>query len=163
MPNSPEEREIARSNSWENKAMPDSVVALPFDKTYSIAEFGVLSRGCIPKEMEDKWFVFMDDNTLFFHRSWTGLCIYKVIFEKNADRYVAVAAFVNQDPDEYNCSNSNYETTLLTWLIESFLLHNQIPFPVLKSTQETYPGLYQHHISGTGYPEIKIPENAENE
>lgn len=26
--------------------------------------------------MEDKWFVHLTDGTLYFHRSWTGRCIY---------------------------------------------------------------------------------------
>ena len=26
--------------------------------------------------MEDKWFSYMDGNTLYAHRSWTGYCIY---------------------------------------------------------------------------------------
>lgn len=33
--------------------------------------------------MEDKWFSYMDENTLYAHRSWTGYCIY--IIEINVE------------------------------------------------------------------------------
>ena len=33
--------------------------------------------------MEDKWFSYMDGNTLYAHRSWTGYCIY--IIEINVE------------------------------------------------------------------------------
>jgi len=32
--------------------------------------------GLVPEEIEDKWFIYWEDDTLFFHRSWTGNCIY---------------------------------------------------------------------------------------
>jgi len=28
--------------------------------------------------MEDKWFIFLEDDWLYLHRSWTGTCVYKV-------------------------------------------------------------------------------------
>ena len=32
--------------------------------------------------MEDKWFIFMENGILYFHRSWTGVCIYQVHFDE---------------------------------------------------------------------------------
>jgi len=40
--------------------------------------FERLSRGLVTRGMEDKRFVFMEEATRFFHRSWTGYCIYRV-------------------------------------------------------------------------------------
>ncbi len=68
--------EIATAASWMN---------LPIDKPKKIAialrfterQYAKLIKGLIPKQMEDKWFVFYADNWLYFHRSWTGFGIYK--------------------------------------------------------------------------------------
>ena len=34
-----------------------------------------IRAGHIPEMMEDKWFIYWQDDRLFFHRSWTGYCI----------------------------------------------------------------------------------------
>src|SRR4028118_704345 len=130
MPNDPNEAEIARPDSWKTVARLATVASLPLNKTYTAEEFSLLARGLMPKEMEDKWFIFMQNNTLFFHRSWTGYCIFKVVFEQHDERYVVREAFVNRDPKKYNSSDSNYETALLSRLIDSLLLHKQVPFPL---------------------------------
>lgn len=53
-------------------------------------EFEILSMGHIPRVMEDHWFMYFDGDALCFHRSWTGICIYKVHVEhaKEGDGYV---------------------------------------------------------------------------
>ena len=33
---------------------------------------------------EDKWFIYWENDTLFFHRSWTGVCVYIVRFTSPA-------------------------------------------------------------------------------
>ena len=40
-------------------------------------DFLKISCGYIPMEMEEKWFIFLEDDWLYFHRSWTGYGIYK--------------------------------------------------------------------------------------
>ena len=47
-------------------------------------EFAKLTRGFIPQQMEDKWFIYYDEGWLYFHRSWTGFGIYKAqIFKEH--------------------------------------------------------------------------------
>lgn len=157
MQNNPDEREIARPNSWNIVQMPAVVASLPLNRTYTVEEFDILARGFVPEVMEHKWFIFMQDNALFFHRSWTGLCIYKVAFEQNNAEYVVQEALVNRDLEQYNSTDNSYETALLSWLIDGFLLHKRVPFPVPNDLPKgASPGLFQHHISGTGFLEIQI-------
>lgn len=157
MHNNLDEREIARPNSWNIVQMPAAVASLPLNRTYTVEEFNVLARGFVPEVIEHKWFIFMQDNVLFFHRSWTGLCIYKVAFEQNNAEYVVQEALVNRDLEQYNSTDNSYETALLSWLIDGFLLHKRVPFPVPNDLPKgASPGLFQHHISGTGFLEIQI-------
>lgn len=158
MQNSPNEREIARPDSWETVKMPIEVSHLPFQKTYTAEEFSVIARGLVPEVMEDKWFIYMQNNELYFHRSWTGDCIYKVILEENNAEYIVKEALVNNQYTEQD--NADYDIALLNWLIDALLLDKSVPFPIPKGlATDATPGLFQHVISGTGFPELQIEEN----
>lgn len=162
MQNNPDETKIARQDSWKTMEMPATVASLPLNKTYTLEEFSVLARGFVPQVMEDKWFIFMQENTLFFHRSWTGLCIYQVTFEQSSTEYVVREALVNRDPEQYSSKDNNYETALLSWLIDGLLLCKRVPFPVPKNLPKNAPsGLFQHHICGKAFPEVQNIENRE--
>ena len=156
MQNNSDEQIIARYDSWKTMEMPETVALLPFKKTYTSDEFNLISRGLIPEEMEDKWFIFMQDDILYFHRSWEGECIYKVILEQNSNEYTVKEALVNRDLEQYKSGSDRDEIALLSWLIDVFLLHKRVPFPIPSDVQKDLPpSLYQHHVSGTGFPEVK--------
>lgn len=156
MRDKPNEPEIARPDSWKTVKMPTRVTSLSLNKTYTADEFSILARGFVPKEMEDKWFVFMQNNTLFFHCSWRGFCIYKVVFEQSNESYVVREAFVNRDTKQYNSTDNNYDTALLSWLIDGLLLHKRVNFPLPSNLpKDSPPGVFQHHIAGTAFPEVQ--------
>lgn len=86
---------IAKRDDWRIQEMP-STYKIPFfeglyshekfyqedfDRLYSQEEFEKIAAGVIPKQMEDKWFIFYEEPWLYFHRSWTGFCIFEVRFE----------------------------------------------------------------------------------
>ena len=50
-----------------------------------------IRQGMIPEVMEDKWFIYWKDDALFFHRSWTGFCIYVVRFAADGENKVLKA------------------------------------------------------------------------
>lgn len=50
-----------------------------------------LSMGLIPGAMEDKWFLYLEDNKLYCHQSWTGYCAYIVEFVPCEEGYRAEA------------------------------------------------------------------------
>jgi hypothetical protein len=43
---------------------------------FSDAEGGRMRQGFIPRDMDDRWYVYFQDGWLNFHRSWTGAHIY---------------------------------------------------------------------------------------
>lgn len=45
--------------------------------SFTKEEYQKLIRGHIPYQMEDKWFIFYEDDWLYFYRSWTGYGMYK--------------------------------------------------------------------------------------
>ena len=68
--------------------------------------------------MEDKWFWFMEGNTLYAHRSWTGYCIYRIDFKPDNKHVVTV----NRDPEQYKCTSTAQDAEqlneLLNWWTE---------------------------------------------
>ena len=82
------QRKIAVKTDWKTLEMPEAHECFKLERKISGEELNNLRYGHIPHEMEDKWFSYMDGNTLYAHRSWTGYCIY--IIEINEAREKAV-------------------------------------------------------------------------
>ena len=49
--------------------------------------------------MDDKWAMFLEGNVLHLHRSWTGICIYQVTFERREGRILVTEAMVESSAD----------------------------------------------------------------
>ena len=75
-----------------------------------------LRRGNIPQAMEDKWFWYMEGNTLFVHRSWTGACIYRIDFSSDNRHKVTV----NRDPEQYTCTSIDEDKKSLNHLLDGW-------------------------------------------
>ena len=73
----------------------------------------MIRRGVIPEMMEDKWFIFLEEDVLYFHRSWTGFCIYQVRMKKEGAEYRVVEALVNRNPSEFSTTDDKYIVDLL--------------------------------------------------
>jgi hypothetical protein len=105
-------------------------------------------------QMEDKWFIFLEEDWLYFHRSWTGLCIYQIRLERNENGYIVAEALANREPGQNPQTDEKYDAALLNFLVDNFLLGERTPFPLPGDLPKDLPkGAYQHHISGSGYRE----------
>ena len=91
---------IAERGDWKTEPMPEKQISFILSRPVSAQQMAALRKGNIPQEMEDKWFWFMEGNTLFAHRSWTGYCIYRIDFKPDNDHVVTV----NQDPEQFSCT-----------------------------------------------------------
>jgi len=111
----------ARKDSWPIQCMPEAATMLDYGREFSGEEFKMISRGFIPQEMEDKWFMYLDNTTLCIHRSWTGLCIYQVELQEKANGWAVSQAWINCNPDQYTRKDDCYESERLDKLI-SFLI-----------------------------------------
>ena len=134
-----------------------SGVVLPFSETYSHDQFERIRRGLIPYEMEDKWFIFLENSVLYLHRSWTGKPVYKVEFEPADDGLrVKEAMLADGSPD---FGGLDYQAELLGFLIGAFLLgeHRNFPRPAEFEADE---GEFQHNIVGRAYPEKVFPRKS---
>lgn len=119
----------ATSKSWKTQPLPARRARLTLERSFNAAEWEALRLGSIPEEMEDKWFVYEDGGRLFFHRSWTGVCIYRVRFRKTPAGMEIADAWVNRKTDQYSCVNDDYDAGLASWLIDVLLLKRPAPWP----------------------------------
>lgn len=114
-------RKKATRNDWKIHAMPDIRAKLEINRRFSLEEYESLSYGLIPTAMEEKWFIFLEDDWLYFHRSWTGLCIYQVQLVLVEDGYKITEAWVNRHPKQYTSDNDKYDGNFVLGLIKIVL------------------------------------------
>lgn len=131
--------------------MPRETAVLDYKAEFTPEEFEKISLGLKPEQMEDKWLIEMEGDALFFYRSWTGHCVFRVEFGRSGDRYAVKRALANRNADQYNSPGDDYDAALLGFLIEVLLLGRDGKFPVLGKNFSG--GLFQHVVSGTGHPE----------
>ena len=53
-------------------------VEIPYRRQLTADETAALRCGLWPKDMDDRWVVFLSDNALGIHRSWSGNAIYSL-------------------------------------------------------------------------------------
>ena len=111
--------------------MPAQRAKLAWDHTFIADEWRRICHGLIPLEMEDKWFIFAEADTAYFHRSWTGYCIYQMQVRPVQDGYAVQEVLVNCDPDQNGTTSDQYALTQLDFLIRNLLLGQEPPFPEL--------------------------------
>ena len=119
----------AKPTDWKTEALPSKSVTIRLDRSFSRQEMKRIRRGLVPEQMEDKWFIYWKDDSLFFHRSWTGYCTYVVRFAAEGDGCRMIEAEVNRDPKQYAETSDGSDAEMLSYLVEVLLLHQEAVFP----------------------------------
>jgi len=107
---------------WKVFPLPESFSTIQLNRTYSDEESDLIMAGFLPLEMEDKWFLFFEKDTLFCHRSWTGYCIYQVHFVSEHNSLRATHAEVNRNPEQYTNVDDTEDVEHIFSVIQGFLL-----------------------------------------
>jgi len=79
--------------------------------------------------MEDKWFIYLEQDWLYFHRSWTGFCTYAVRLSATGEGTRVVEAWVTRDPAQYRTADDQRDAEILGYLVERLLLGRKVEFP----------------------------------
>lgn len=112
----------ARSTDWKTVPLPELRTTVPLNRVYSAEEMERIRMGLVPQEMEDKWFVYWKDGSLYFHRSWTGYCVYVVRFTEETAGWRMVEADVNRDPGQYRETSDERDAEMIPFLVDVLLL-----------------------------------------
>lgn len=119
----------ATRGSFKTRPLPESRAELSYRRRFDAKELERLTIGLLPQQMEDKWFIYFEEDWLYFHRSWTGTCIYTVVLDAAGAGKKVALAWVNRDPEQYKKADDLYDTEILGYLIERLLLGRRVRFP----------------------------------
>ena len=114
-----------KPSDWKTSPLSLRRVTIPLDRTFSAEEIERIRLGFAPESMDDKWFICWKDNELFFHRSWTGDCIYVVKFVEDNGSFRMFEAAVKGDPEQYRQGRDQHDARLISDLIDLFLLRKR--------------------------------------
>ena len=107
-------KNAARREDWKTEPMPEQCETFILNRAFNDKEMVALRWGNIPQEMEDKWFFYMEESTLWAHRSWTGFCIYRIDFKEDNNHIVTV----NRNPEQYGCTDIKEDIEALNKLLD---------------------------------------------
>ena len=117
----------ATRDDWKRKPLPEKRATIPLGHIYSGEELSRIRRGLVPQRLEDQWFIFYEADALFFHRSWTGHCIYVVYFHEAGHEIRATYVDVNRDSEQNGETDDQRDRELVLELIDVLLLQRTLP------------------------------------
>ncbi len=141
-------KQRATAVSWPNKPMPNTRKELLLDGRYTREEYVTISQGLVPQSPADKWFIYLEDEWLYCHRSTSGSCIFQLQITPDGDGYTANLLWVNQDPRQYRTLSDAYDVALVSYLIDAVLLGRFAPFPQPEQFSEEDHQRHQQHVMG---------------
>lgn len=112
----------ATRESWKTLPLPSQRETFELAAVFSEAEGERMRMGHIPEEMEDKWFVFFEQDWLYFLRSWTGICIYALRLEATPDGARVTEGWANREDGQTLSNSIVADKRMVQELIESRLL-----------------------------------------
>lgn len=139
----------ATADMW--KKLPFGELApIPYRRDFTPQDLDRLKDGLVPEAMEDKWFVYFEEPSLFLHRSWTGQPVYRVDIAPHDEGAVVTGAWRAAELE--NAGDADYQASMVDFLVGNLLLREGKPFPRPAGISGDQASLLQHHVSGTGYP-----------
>lgn len=113
----PEKIEVATKDSWHTEPMPEKHIVIPMDETIPSAAMRIVKYGHIPDAMEDHWFMYCDESTIRYYRSWTGFCIYAAKYADDGSLCKITELMVNREPRQYGCKDIEHDIALFMALL----------------------------------------------
>jgi hypothetical protein len=113
---------VANRNSWKTLPPPAERERLELPLHFSDADAERMMRGHIPEDMDDKWFILFEEGWLYFHRSWTGHCIYGVRLDGSPGGVRVIEAWASRDREQYNSPGLETDLRMVKQLIDTRLL-----------------------------------------
>lgn len=120
---------MVRKDDWKTVEIPAQIEEFVLEKRLTRDDIKWIEEGHRPKEMEDKWFMYYENNKLFIHRSWTGYCIYVVDISESGE----LKAIVNRNSEQYKEKDIERDKIKLNNLINGLIRRNGENARLMKS------------------------------
>lgn len=109
-----DEDSVVTKDDWETEPMPKKNTRFTIKRKFSDADIARIKKGHAPVEMEDRWFYYYEDGKAYYHRSWTGTCIFIVEFNFRTNKHIVT---VNRDENQYSNTDFNEDMELINDLL----------------------------------------------
>lgn len=99
-----------RAQKWKDRLLPLQGERWPIrcGQRLDPEELGLLREGLWPRDMDDRWVIWLEGDTLRCWRSWTGSCIYEAQVTVGDDGHGLVAVVDVLDcPEAYRRAASD--------------------------------------------------------
>jgi len=126
---------IIKKDRWKTEEFVKPK-AIKIELHLTETQFARIRFGRLPEEMEDKWFVYFDNNKLYFHRSWTGFKIFEAIINKSESGYIISEFIVERDGDRYTNIDDGEDIRSLYFLIGRGLLGLNVDLPISSNNEK---------------------------
>ena len=113
----PAKTKVATKDSWKTLPMPDSHAIIPMEVTIPHEAMEIVKMGHIPSAMEDHWFMYCDDTTIRYYRSWTGICIFAAKYEDDGTQCRITELTVNRDKKQFSSTDNEKNVALFMALL----------------------------------------------
>lgn len=113
----PQKTKVATKDSWNIKPMSEKHITIAMDESIPSEAFRVVKYGHIPDAMEDHWFMYCDETTIRYYRSWTGFCIYVAKYEDDGETCRITELMVNRDPEQNTWTDDKHDIALFMALL----------------------------------------------
>lgn len=107
---------IATTTTWKHEPI-DNTKRIYISLHFTEKQFSKLTKGLIPQQMEDKWFVFYENDWLYFHRSWTGYGLYKAQLIKEKFGYSIKEFWAERNQEKYKNEDDSTDIETISFLI----------------------------------------------
>jgi 8-oxo-dGTP diphosphatase len=84
-------------------------------------EFHVFDEGVFSLNMDEKWDVFVLERFMYWSRSWTGHCIYKVEIIRLKGAVILKKGFVTRDKIQYNSADIEKDKILFLQILQAYV------------------------------------------
>lgn len=108
---------MVKKSDWKTLEMPQENEEFILEGSLSNEDIELIKEGFLPKEMEDKWFMYYEDDKLFIHRSWTGYCIYIV----DTSEMSKLKVIVNRNPEQHKETDVEKDKIMVNIQLNSLL------------------------------------------
>ena len=94
---------------------------IAIDLLFSEEQFQKIILGLSAKEMENRWRIYFEDDTLCFLRSWTGYHVFDAKIQKEDNLYHIREFLAERNPEKYKNTNDDYDVNVISELINKIL------------------------------------------
>lgn len=102
-------------------SFPAKYESIAIDIPLDYSEYFIFEKGIFASDMDEKWHIFVINNMMYFVRSWTMFCIYKVEIKKAENKVHLVMLHANRNKSQYGGSDISNDCYVLSQVIRIYI------------------------------------------